>query len=98
MEGKSLEVVLLDVLEVSVCVYLQFSYCKLICNDDSVRMCLKCRQSACLRICSLDGSLECIGLLMTESEYEYLLCVHYCTDAYCKSCSRNLAEISVEET
>ena len=91
------EVILLDILEVPVCIYLEFSYCKLVRNDDSMRMCLKGRKGAFMRICSLNRLTESVGLLVAESKHEHFLCIHDRTDTDSQSSCRNLADVSVKE-
>ena len=66
LQYKSEKISLLDILEVSVGVHLEFSNCKFISHNDTVWMSLERRKCALVRICTFHCLAKSICLLMSE--------------------------------
>ena len=93
-----LQVVLLDILEVTIGTNLQLYGCLLVANNHAVRVSLDCRCGASVRVSALYCIVQSHSLLVTECQNYNLLSREYGADTNGQSQLRNLVYIVVEET
>ena len=95
---KYLLLVLVDFLEVLVCINFQLAACSFVASNDSVGMKLECTDGPCMIYAAFYAMTKCTCLAVTVDKKENLLGVANGTNTDRKSGLRNLIGIVVKET